>query len=278
MANDKPLTQAIVRSLLRSPFQAEDSAHPWALEISADPSQPLLRTWDSRSGSQPDAMGRMFSRSPRERLDTATTREKFLAIHADHKRWDPTPFISFTQSPDELQENAKRRAQKRGSQTITALNPNVRAKNGLPILNMDKEMRFYGVPDPYGKSNEYYKNHYVCLWEVAKEEIVGHWEWADLLETDHWYEDIILPTFKTHNRNYFGGGAFDMSALLDLLPEPQVSATEARPFHRGFGFSDFDTSSEGEEVRFVEDCFEEEYDSYDEVEEDNAADDSLNGI
>ncbi|OJD13373.1 hypothetical protein AJ78_06162 [Emergomyces pasteurianus Ep9510] len=65
-----------------------------------------------------------------------------------------------------------------------------------------------------------------------------------------------------------------MSALLDLLPEPQASATEACPFHRGFGLSDFDTSS----VRFEENCFEEEYDSYDEIEEDNAADDSLNGI
>ncbi|OJD14935.1 hypothetical protein ACJ73_09028 [Blastomyces percursus] len=113
MANDKPLTQAIVQSLLNSPFQTEDDVHSWALEISADLSPPLLRTWDSWSGSQPDAMGRMFSRSPRERLDTAKARKIFLAIHADHKIWHPTPFISFTQSPDEPQENAERRVQKR---------------------------------------------------------------------------------------------------------------------------------------------------------------------
>lgn len=278
MANDKPLTRAIVQSLLNSPFQTEDDVHSWTLKISADLSQPLLRTWDSRSGSQPDAMGRMFSRSPRERLDTAKARKNFLAIHADHKIWHATPFISFTQSSNELQENAERRIQRRGSQTITALNPNVRAKNNLPILNMDKEMRFYGVPDPYGKSNEYYKNHHVCLWEVTEEEVVGHWAWEDLLEVDHWYEKVILPAFKRHNDNYLSRGAFNMSALLDLLPKPQASATEAQPFRRRFGFIDFDTSSEDEEVRFGEDCFEEEYDSYDEVEDDNALDDFLNGV
>ncbi|OJD18711.1 hypothetical protein ACJ73_08696 [Blastomyces percursus] len=78
-----------------------------------------------------------------------------------------------------------------------------------------------------------------------------------------------------HNDKYFGNMAFDMISLLDVLPEPQAPAIEARPFHRGFGFSDFNTSSE--EVCFEEDFFDEEYDSYDEVEEDNAMDDFLNG-
>lgn len=157
-------------------------------------------------------------------------------------------------------------------QTITVLNLRIRVKNGLPILNMDAEMRYYEICDPYNKANEYYKSEYICLWEVTKEEVVGHWGQEDLLETDRWYEKVILPAFKRHNDIYFGDGAFDMSALLDVLPEPQPPAIEARPFHRGFGFSDFDTSSEGEE-----DCFEEEYDSYDEVEENNAMDDFLNG-
>lgn len=152
MADYVPLARAVVSSLLRSHFQTEDDRHPWGLESSADTDKPLLRTWDQLSGSQPSERGIiMLSRSPRERLDTSEARKKFLAIHADHKKWDPTPFISFTQSPRELQENAEWREQKRGCQTITALNPNVRVKNGLPILNMDAEMRYYGIADPYGK-------------------------------------------------------------------------------------------------------------------------------
>lgn len=84
---------------------------------------------------------------------TSETRKKFLAIHADHKKWIRTPFISFTQFPQELQDNAEWREQRRGCQMITVLNPNVRVKKGLPIFNMGAEMRYYGIPDPYGKLN-----------------------------------------------------------------------------------------------------------------------------
>lgn len=36
-------------------------------------------------------------------------------------------------------------------------------------------MRYYGIPDLYAKLNEYYKNHYICLWEVTEAEVVGQW-------------------------------------------------------------------------------------------------------
>lgn len=278
MANDTPLTRTIVRNLLQSPFQIEEDVHPWSSVFSADPDKPLLRTWDEFSGSRPSKIGRMSSmssRSPRKRLDTAEARKEYLTIHADYGDWRRTPFISFTQSPHELQSIAAPRARNRGSQTITVLNPRIRVKNGLPILNMDTEMRYYQIRDPYRKSNAYYKNECICLWEVTKEEVVGHWAWDDLLESNDWYERVILPAFKGHNDKYFGDRAFDMSSLMDVLPGPQASTIGPRPYHLAFGFSDFDTSSEGEETRFESDCIDEEYDSYDEVEEHNAVDDFL---
>lgn len=68
------------------------------------------------------------------------------------------------------------------------VNLNIRIDKGFPVLNMADEMRYYGVSDPYGRANKYYKNHYICLWEVTEEEVVGTWEWYDLLKTDCWYE------------------------------------------------------------------------------------------
>lgn len=187
MADNSLLTQAIVSSLLYSRPEWEEITHPWGSSFSANPGLPLLRTWDGVSGSQPSESGRMLARLPRGRLDTSRARKIFLATHADHGIWEPTPFISFTQSPQELKENVNWRKKKRGSQTITVVNSNVRIAKGLPVLNMADEMRHYGVPDPYGRANEYYKNHYICLWEVTEEEDVGNWEWDDLVKTDRWY-------------------------------------------------------------------------------------------
>lgn len=273
MADNMPLNRAIVSSLLRSPLQTEEDRHPWGLKSSTDLDKPLLRTWDKFSGSKPSSTGIMLSRSPRERLDTPRARKEFLTIHADHQKWDDTPFISFTQSPQELQDTAELREPRRGYQTITVLNPNVRAKKGLPILNMDAEMRYYGIPDPYGKSNKYYKNHYVCLWEVTEEEFIGNWLWEELLRTDRWYEQVILPAFERHNdKHLVNNGALNMSDLRDALLETQTPSIKAlagpyRCFSR-----DVETSSEDEEYEV---WFEEESDSYDEVEERNAMDDAL---
>ena len=63
---------------------------------------------------------------------------------------------------------------RRGTQTLTVIDPDTRVRNGLPILDLADEMDHYNIPDPYGKSNEYYKGHYVCLWQVTEREIIGH--------------------------------------------------------------------------------------------------------
>ncbi|EGC41178.1 predicted protein [Histoplasma capsulatum var. duboisii H88] len=48
-------------------------------------SRRLLSMSNDSSSSQPNEMGRMLSRSSRERLDTSEARKKFLTIHADHE-------------------------------------------------------------------------------------------------------------------------------------------------------------------------------------------------
>lgn len=57
-------------------------------------------------------------------------------------------------------------------------------------------MQNYGIPDPYGRGNQYYINHHVCLWQVTEAEIVGHWPWTALEHDSNWYENIIMPAFR----------------------------------------------------------------------------------
>ena len=118
---------------------------------------------------------------------------------------------------------------------------------------------------PCNRSNEYYKNHYICLWEVTEEEVIGKWKWDDLLKTDRWYERVILPAFKEHNGKYdVSDRVFKMSALRDALfemQEPSIPSSRACC-----------SSSETEEYGAQ---FGDESDSYDEVEGNNAMDDAL---
>ncbi|KIX00241.1 uncharacterized protein Z518_10380 [Rhinocladiella mackenziei CBS 650.93] len=61
-------------------------------------------------------------------------------------------------------------------------------------------MRHDGVDDPYNQGYRYYRNHYLCLWEVTEEEIVGHYVWNDFDGDRRWYENIVLPAFKAHEQ------------------------------------------------------------------------------
>lgn len=177
----------------------EEELHPWKLNRFSPFKVPFLRVWDYFSGSQPDDTNRMISRAPRRRLDTFESRKNSLTVHVDHKIWRPTPYISFTTSKEAAQLLAESRSERRRcQQTLTVVNPNVRIKKGLPILDISAEMDYYEVQDPYGMSNQYYKDHFLCIWEVLEDEIVGHWKWKDLDENPQWYEEIIMPAFKAH--------------------------------------------------------------------------------
>jgi hypothetical protein len=200
MAEEPILNRDTALSLLRLPpgcvFVAEDLQHSWSNQRFLPFEKPFLRIWDCYSGSQPDNEDRMKSRASRQRLDTWESRKESLATHINHKLWEPTPYISFTTSPAAIQELADRRANRRGPQTLTVVDPNTRMADGLPILDVCAEMDHYGVKDLYGKSNQYYIDHYLCLWEVTGREIIGHWEWADLVVNEQWYNEIILPAFR----------------------------------------------------------------------------------
>lgn len=269
MAEEHVLTRATVSRLLGDTSQenTEETQHPWARGSKLE--KPLLRTWDHFSGSQPELSNCMLSRSPREDLDTSEARKGFLATHADHKIWKPTPFISFTSSTEAVQELAYYRTvyTNRGVQTITIVNPNVRFENGLPILDMSAEMSHYGILDPYERSNQYYKDHYLCLWEVTTPEIVGHWQWDDLATNDNWYEEIIMPEFERHNERLFtrpvAAEALDLAGLLNALPStpptsemprrapPRRQEVDGPSDSESLYSTDWDTSSE-ESIHYCE--------------------------
>lgn len=138
----------------------------------------------------------MMSREPEMRLDTHEKRESSLAKHLDYKDRTPGPYISFTTSPNQIQDLAMKRSGNRGSHTLTVVDPNKRISMGLPILDVLAEMDSYGIPDPYGRGNQYYFGHHVCLWQVTEAEIVGHFQWDYLKQKDNWYEDIIMPAWR----------------------------------------------------------------------------------
>ncbi|KAF7717832.1 Uncharacterized protein PECH_000078 [Penicillium ucsense] len=87
---------------------------------------------------------------------------------------------------------------------------------------MESELKYYKVQDPCRGAYSYYKDEYLCLWEVTPDEVVAHWDWDVLIENDHWYEDDILPAFKEHNDRFLrrsrSKATFDMSTLESALP------------------------------------------------------------
>ncbi|CAI7628010.1 unnamed protein product [Penicillium pancosmium] len=107
----------------------------------------------------------------------------------------------------------------------TAINPNARIEKGLPMGNIEWEMLHYDVHDPYGKEDLYYNYSCLCKWEITPDQIVGHWDWATLVENPHWYEGEILPAFEDHNNHLLDrsqkwlGRISGMSNLHHYLPK-----------------------------------------------------------
>lgn len=221
MASSALLDHNTAKSLLQPSgqdhFQAEEKHHPWLTEPShhrdgqlANPfsehssiykaleDKPLLRVWDSMSGSIPDPLreNRMLARLPRGELATKDARKTSLATHVDHGIWKDTPYISFTSRPDAANGTAKYRQPRRGDQHLVAIDPRHRLRQGLPILDIKEEMAAYGVENPY--KYDYFSDHYLCLWEVTPAEVVGSWSWNELQKDTNWYENIIMPAFEKH--------------------------------------------------------------------------------
>lgn len=197
MAQAPTLDRQIVCDLLKPQhlLMNEEYFHPWQGSYLQPFQTPLLRVWDWLSGSQPLRDIGMLCRAPNMQLDTAEARKPTLARHLDHREWIPGPYISFTTSPEAIEALALMRA-KRGSQILTVIDPNTRVRKGLPVLDVAAEMDYYDIPDPYGRSKEYYINHFVCLWQVTEAEIIGNWDWDSLADNRDWYREIIIPTFE----------------------------------------------------------------------------------
>ncbi|KAI1316093.1 hypothetical protein F5Y16DRAFT_393242 [Xylariaceae sp. FL0255] len=194
--------QAVLGRLYRplpNPFlQDEETVHPWRSTYPFERFQrPLLRIRDDYTGSHPEENDCMMSRAPEMRLDDEESRQASLAGHLDYRNWTPSPYISFTTSKDRIETLTRMRAYRNGGAlTLTAIDPDTRLRNGLPILDVEAEMAHYGIEDPYGRNNEYYADEYLCLWQVTPAEIVGHWSWDELERVSNWYSDIIIPAFE----------------------------------------------------------------------------------
>jgi hypothetical protein len=223
---DKDIVSDLLTSPLNPFIPQEETCHAWRPNHLQTFDAPLLRVWDCNSGSQPNENdgNRMLSRAPRQRLDSAQSRKTSLTKHLNHRNWEqPTPYISFTISPTALADLANSRSRKiwRKHQTLIVIDPNVRIAKGLPVLDVIAEMAHYGIEDPYRRSNQYYVNHYVCLWEVTAEEVVGQWQWDVLVENERWYEDIIMPAYRQHRRQFefkpAENAVFDMSSMMKEL-------------------------------------------------------------
>ena len=193
---------SLLNPALKTSFPTEEQQHPWHTDRFETFEMPFLRIWDRCSGSQPDENKSMMARAPHQRLNTIESRKISLAKHLKHSDWtSPTPYISFTNSPAAVQDLVNVRAQRnRGHQSLTAIDPNTRLRKGLPILDVAAEIDHYNIQDPYRKSNKYCNGHYVCLWQVAEREIVGHWQWDDLVAPEDWYQAIMMPAFRLFGR------------------------------------------------------------------------------
>lgn len=111
-------------------------------------------------------------------LSTEKKRRDTLTTHLNHRIWDATPYISLSSSPAVIEEFARFRStrNRNGPQRLVAINPRARLRKRLPILSVEDEMSYYRIQDPYYKGGAYYEDHYVCLWEIAPDEVIGDWD------------------------------------------------------------------------------------------------------
>ena len=85
------------------------------------------------------------------------------------------------------------------------------------------EMDWYGIKNPYRE--DFYSDHYLCLWEVTPDEVVGTWSWEELQKDRGWYENIIMSAFEMHRRahqNAADGASSDLEATTSTLTSNQM--------------------------------------------------------
>lgn len=162
--------------------------------------RPLLRVWDYRSDIQPDYDygGAIRARADRHPLNTASSRRVMLERYADYEGRRPTPFISFTSSPRNIETLAENMRESEGwnVQFVTVIDPKIRHSLRLPFLDASYQLYRTGILDPHGQHILQHKDDYLCLWEVTPVEIVGTWHWNELVKEKDWFEKIVMPKFR----------------------------------------------------------------------------------
>ncbi|KAK6710512.1 hypothetical protein SNK03_004939 [Fusarium graminearum] len=73
----------------------------------------------------------------------------------------------------------------------------VRLEAHRPVIKYGEEKRYYNIKVPYNLSQKELDSHYICLWEVRADEVVGHWSWDELSSKPNWYDDAVLPALKS---------------------------------------------------------------------------------
>ncbi|KAL5382850.1 hypothetical protein PMIN06_010593 [Paraphaeosphaeria minitans] len=131
-------------------------------------------------------------------------------------------------------------------------------------------MHHYGIQDPYSRGNQYYYDHYVCLWEVTAKEVVGQWDWNKLATHENWYEDTIMPAYRQHRKNSRPRPKDPQSDLAKIMSKLSLSESTGIPLQIEPYKDYYEWSSPDEEFEN-----EDGWDTDDEVEESNTADDLI---
>ncbi|CAG8428025.1 unnamed protein product [Penicillium salamii] len=134
---------------------------------------------------------------------------------------------------------------------------------------MESELRYYEVEDPYRKGYSYYKDQYLCLWEVTPDEVVGHWDWDDLIENVGWYDDEIVPALKEHTNHFLSRNKTETTLNVNKL---SVSRLDHSRQPESYSNGNWSFSSEEENWHIN---YESDWDTDDEVEESNITDDAF---
>ncbi|KAI8408563.1 hypothetical protein FOFC_11508 [Fusarium oxysporum] len=154
----------------------ESSGHSWSPVAQAvwkhPVDKPLLRTWDDLSGSQPDGSGDMSARASDIPLTTFEARRSSHQTHIIHRNWTPTPYISFTSSPETLKNLASQ---------LQKVSPQKKASDSY----CSRSCTHWEL-----------KAHHLCLWTVKAEEVAQHYDWDKLFSDPNWYHNIVRPDIK----------------------------------------------------------------------------------
>lgn len=227
----------------------EEDRHPWikpkekeldTIPITLAPPAPriYLRAWDDRSQARiREGTEGFLSGSNYELLNTKESRKDALERHANWKNRVKTVFISTTTDFEEIANHRiphfEKRQRKSGLSSVTKITLINGNADGMPVLQMRKELDFYKCHIPYGNSpsrlkilkknakivKETYRqslfaNEHLFLFRVTANQVVKTWLWKDVKQwmedhetgdTQRWYQEVLVPTYNVHEQARISG-------------------------------------------------------------------------